>query len=137
MTASGAELPVLGHIRSFIQIGGIELLHTFVVVESLVASAILGVDFCMRMGWCLTLLKHQSESARPQWGLVQLLHCWRPHLMQWMSVQSLIFRKTSSVYVELHARMCGIRFNSQPFWKVSGPVPNKARCNRGHLSLYS
>ena len=71
VTASGAELPVLGHIRSFIQIGGIELLHTFVVVGSLVASAILGVDFCMRMGWCLTLLKHQSESARPQWGLVQ------------------------------------------------------------------
>ena len=32
------------------------------------ASVILGVDFCMRMGWCLTLLKHQSKSARPQLG---------------------------------------------------------------------
>ena len=42
VTASGAELPVLGHIRSSIQIGEIELQHTFVVVESLVASVILG-----------------------------------------------------------------------------------------------
>ena len=39
----------------------------------------------------LDLLKIQSKSTRPQWGLVQLLHCWRPHLMQWMSVQSLVF----------------------------------------------
>ena len=35
MIASGAELPVLGNIRSSIQIGEIELLHTFVVVGGL------------------------------------------------------------------------------------------------------
>ena len=31
VTASGAELPVLGHTRSSIRIGEIELLHTFAV----------------------------------------------------------------------------------------------------------
>ncbi len=50
MTASGAELPLLGHIRSSIRIGEIELLHTFVVVKSLVAPVILGVDFLHENG---------------------------------------------------------------------------------------
>ena len=53
VTASGAELPVLGHIRSSIRIGEIELLHTFAVVESLVASVILGIDFLHENGLVL------------------------------------------------------------------------------------
>ena len=52
-TASGAELPVLGHIGSSIRIGEIELLHTFVVVESLVASVIVGIDFLHNNGLVL------------------------------------------------------------------------------------
>ena len=53
VTTSGAELPVLGHIRSSIRIGEIELVHTFVVVKSLVASVILGVDFLHENGLVL------------------------------------------------------------------------------------
>ena len=45
VTALGAELPVLSHVRSSIRIAEIELLHTFVVVEILVASVIMGVYF--------------------------------------------------------------------------------------------
>ena len=44
VTASGAPLPILGHIRSSIQVGEIELVHPFVVVRELVAPVILGVD---------------------------------------------------------------------------------------------
>ena len=45
VTALGAELPVLGHIRSSIRIAEMELLHMFVVVEILVASVIMDVLF--------------------------------------------------------------------------------------------
>ena len=45
MTASEEQLPVLGHIKAPIKLGELELLHEFVVVESLVAPVILGVDF--------------------------------------------------------------------------------------------
>ena len=37
VTASGERLPVLGHIKAPIKLGELELLHEFVVVESLVA----------------------------------------------------------------------------------------------------
>ena len=43
--ASGGRLPVMGHIRAPIKLGELKLLHEFVVVESLVAPVILGVDF--------------------------------------------------------------------------------------------
>ena len=45
VTASGERLPVLGHIKAPIKLGELELLHESVVVESLVAPVILGVDF--------------------------------------------------------------------------------------------
>ena len=38
-------MPVMGHIRAPIKLGELKLLHEFVVVESLVAPIILGVDF--------------------------------------------------------------------------------------------
>ena len=50
VTASGERLPVLGHIKVSIKLGELELLHEFVVVETLVAPIILGVDF-MKMHW--------------------------------------------------------------------------------------
>ena len=45
VTASGEQLPIMGHIRALVNLGELELLHEFVVVESLVAPVILGVDF--------------------------------------------------------------------------------------------
>ena len=45
VTASGEDLPMVDHIQVPVQMGELEVLHNFVVVESLVASIILGVDF--------------------------------------------------------------------------------------------
>jgi len=70
VTASGAELPVLGHIRSSIRIGEIELLHTFVVVKSLVASVILGVDFLHENGLVLDFTQTPVQVRQATWGLV-------------------------------------------------------------------
>lgn len=45
VTASGDSLLILDHIRAPIKLGELELVHEFVVVESLVAPVILGIDF--------------------------------------------------------------------------------------------
>ena len=45
VTASGKELPILNHIKAPICIGELQVTHTFVVVDKLVAPVILGVDF--------------------------------------------------------------------------------------------
>ena len=48
LTASGDQLPIVCHIRTQVKLGELELLHEFVVVESLVTAVILGVDFLQR-----------------------------------------------------------------------------------------
>ena len=45
VTADVAGLPVLNQVRAPVELGGLKVMHKFVVVENLVASAILGVDF--------------------------------------------------------------------------------------------
>ena len=45
VTASGEDLPIVDYIRARIEIGELDLIHDFVVVKSLVAHVILGVDF--------------------------------------------------------------------------------------------
>ena len=45
VTASGDDLPIVDHIRAPVKLGELELVHEFVVVESLVAPVILGIDF--------------------------------------------------------------------------------------------
>ena len=45
VTASGDNLPIVGRIRAPVKLGEPELVHEFVVAESLVALVILGIDF--------------------------------------------------------------------------------------------
>lgn len=45
VTASGDDLPIMGYVRARVEIGELNILHNFVVVENLVAPVILGVDF--------------------------------------------------------------------------------------------
>ena len=45
VTAAGAALPTLDQVRAPVELGELEVTHKFIVVENLVASAILGVDF--------------------------------------------------------------------------------------------
>ena len=45
VTASGDTLPILRHIRTVVQLGELNIVHEFLVVNSLVIPVILGVDF--------------------------------------------------------------------------------------------
>ena len=50
VTASGEQLPIVEHIRAPIKVGELELMHDFVVVDSLVAPVTLEVDFLQGNG---------------------------------------------------------------------------------------
>ena len=45
VTAAGAGLPTLDQVKAPVELGKLEVTHKFVVVENLVATAILGVYF--------------------------------------------------------------------------------------------
>ena len=45
VTASGDTLSILRHIRTVVQLGELNIVHEFLVVNSLVTPVILGVDF--------------------------------------------------------------------------------------------
>ena len=45
VTTSGEDLLIVDYVRARIEVGELNLLHDFVVVRSLVAQVILGVDF--------------------------------------------------------------------------------------------
>jgi len=53
VTASGDQLPILRHIRAKVQLGEFDVFHDFVVVEKLVTSVILGIDFLQQNGLIL------------------------------------------------------------------------------------
>ena len=45
ITASGAPLPIVGHVQTTVQVGSLKVAHDFVVVDSLIYPVILGIDF--------------------------------------------------------------------------------------------
>ena len=51
--ASGDKLPILQHVKASIQLGELNVLHEFVVVKTLVAPVILGIDFLQGNGLML------------------------------------------------------------------------------------
>jgi len=53
ITASGDRLPILQHVRAPVQLGELCVIHEFVVVKTLVAPVILGVDFLQKHGLTL------------------------------------------------------------------------------------
>ena len=106
MTALGAELPVLGHIRSSIRIGEIEI-ATHVTLQTLVQVRQATVGPCLITPLLETPVDAVDECAVPD------------------------FLKTSCVKLP---ECAGSEFSA--FRNSIGPVPNKARCNRGHMSLY-
>lgn len=53
ITASGDPLLILKYVKALVQLGELKICHEFVVVNSLVTPAILGVDFLQ--GNCLSL----------------------------------------------------------------------------------
>ena len=60
VTASGDRLPIMDHIKAPVQLGELELMHTFVVVESLVSPVILGLDFIHENALVLDFCKTPS-----------------------------------------------------------------------------
>ena len=53
VTASGDKLPILQHVKASIQLGELNVLHEFVVIKTLVAPVILGIDFLQGNGLML------------------------------------------------------------------------------------
>ena len=53
MTASGDQLPILQHVKASVQLGELHVVHEFVVVKTLVAPVILGIDFLQGNGLML------------------------------------------------------------------------------------
>ena len=63
-TASGDhsdQLPVLQHIKASVQLGELNVLHEFVVVKTLVAPVILGIDFLQGNGLMLDYTKSSGS----------------------------------------------------------------------------
>ena len=48
VTALGDQMPILQHIKTSVQLGELNVPHEFVVVKSIVAPVILGIDFLQR-----------------------------------------------------------------------------------------
>ena len=53
ITASGDQLPILKHVKAPVQLGELCVTHEFVVVNTLVAPVILGIDFLQQNGLVL------------------------------------------------------------------------------------
>ena len=45
VTAAGEDLPILYHVTARVKLNMVDRVHDFLVVENLVAAAILGIDF--------------------------------------------------------------------------------------------
>ena len=61
VTASGNQLPVLQHIKASVRLGELNVLHEFVVVKTLVAPVILGIDFLRGNGLMLDYTKSSGS----------------------------------------------------------------------------
>ena len=53
MTAAGEDLPILYHVTARMKLNMVDRVHDFLIVENLVAAAILGVDFLRQQGLLL------------------------------------------------------------------------------------
>ena len=66
VTASGDQLPILQHVKASVQLGELHVLHEFVVVKTLVAPVILGIDFLQGNGLMLDFTQNPvAVSKRP------------------------------------------------------------------------
>ena len=61
VTASGKPLEVIGFARVTVVIGQLNVSHDFVVIDTLVALAILGIDFLQRHHLTLALCNTSSQ----------------------------------------------------------------------------
>ena len=73
VTAAGEDLPILYHVTARVKLNMVDRVHDFLVVENLVAAAILGVDFLRQQGLLLdfrttpvTVLPPPNAESRTQ-----------------------------------------------------------------------
>eukprot|EP00731_Ephydatia_muelleri_P008077 Em0004g415a len=73
VTAAGEDLPILYHVTAQVKLNMVDRVHDFLVVENLVAAAILGVDFLRQQGLLLdfrttpvTVLPPPNAESRTQ-----------------------------------------------------------------------
>jgi hypothetical protein len=48
VTAAGTQLPIADYVQAPVKIGNVEVTQQFLVVDSLIAPVILGIDFMKR-----------------------------------------------------------------------------------------
>ena len=63
VSAEGKRIPVLGHITLFLSLEKLQVTHNFVVVQSLIAPVILGVDFLQKYGLILDFTSNHSQTG--------------------------------------------------------------------------
>ena len=61
LTASGEQLPIIGHVSVSVHIGELKVTHNFVVVDKLVAPVIIGVDFLHKNSLMLDFTKESVK----------------------------------------------------------------------------
>ena len=72
VTASGDQLPILDYVQAPLHVSELRVIHEFVVVQSLVAPVILGVDFLQKHSLVLdfskapVFLRNTNTSSKPQ-----------------------------------------------------------------------
>ena len=78
VTASGDHLPIVDHVKAPVQLGKLEMMHNFVVVESLVSPVILGVDFLQENALVLDFGKTPVTVHHAEAGTLQQLEADAP-----------------------------------------------------------
>ena len=69
VTASRDQLPIMDHVRASIQLSELEIVYTFVVVERLVVSVIVGVDLLHEKGLLLDFTHTPVKVSQASPGL--------------------------------------------------------------------
>ena len=105
VTASGDQLPIVRHVRAPVKLGELQLLHDFVVVDSLVAPVILGVDFLHGNSLVLDFTQSPVVVRRDKSALKQDLHS-NPVLEQILPIYE--------AERNMHARACAITALDDP-----------------------
>ena len=94
VTASGDQLPIIQHVKATVQLGELIVSHEFVVVKTLVAPVILGVDFLHKHGFMLDFTHNPvmvSSSSQKAEALVEKSIA----VAQFMKLQNTTFLKYS------------------------------------------
>ena len=142
VTASGDHLPIVDHVKAPVQLGKLEIMHNFVVVESLVSPVILGVDFLQENALVLDFGKTPVTVHHAEAGTLQQLEAdVPPHVFAMYEASQKMRTKVCAVaaveepntdVVDECAVPCTV---SEPYYRRASrmPKPRSHGCSEGTL----